>query len=91
MGSNQCTKRLVRAGLLCYICEQATPTIIDEVRGKLCAACHLRIETFRKEHALTGGYRARAVQPASTCEIDLFYNQFLASEQGYHKLENEGE
>jgi hypothetical protein len=63
-GSNQYTKSLVQAGTLCYVCEQATPTLVGDIGSPLCQDCHTHMQTHVLKHILKSGYRVRkARQP----------------------------
>lgn len=58
-GSNPATKRLVRAGVLCYRCEQSVPTTRDEC-GPLCKPCYGEMQQLIKSiHLRDGNYRQR--------------------------------
>lgn len=58
-GMNQNTTRLVIAGLLCYRCHKAIPTVSDEY-GKLCKPCYDEMQKLIKVILLRdGGYRQR--------------------------------
>lgn len=59
MGSNQNVKADVRAGILCYICEQAVPVRVDRVGGHICAECHEAIEAMCLRYPWPRAYRFR--------------------------------
>jgi hypothetical protein len=58
-GSNQFTSGLVQAGLVCYVCERATPTLIDDVGGHVCQKCSTHMQMELLKHVLKQGYRVR--------------------------------
>jgi hypothetical protein len=58
-GSNASLKQLVKAGKLCYICEQKPPALVDEVGGKVCRECRQAFLDAMKAFEMQGGYHER--------------------------------
>lgn len=59
-GSNQFTKQQVQAGALCYVCETAPPTLVDDIGGPICQDCHNHMQNAILQHVLKSGYRKRS-------------------------------
>lgn len=58
-GSNQFTKQQVQAGQVCYVCETATPTIVDDIGGAICQDCYNHMQNVILQTLLKRGYHAR--------------------------------
>lgn len=58
-GSNVAIKQLVRAGKLCYICEEKPPVLVDEFGGKCCRECRQAFLAAMKVFEMQGGYHER--------------------------------
>jgi hypothetical protein len=58
-GSNQYTKQQVQAGHICYVCEQAAPTLVDDIGGNVCTDCHVHMQNILLQHVLKSGYQAK--------------------------------
>jgi len=56
-GSNQFTKQHVQKGDLCYVCESNTPTLTDDIGGRVCTDCYTHMQNAILQHVLKAGYR----------------------------------
>jgi hypothetical protein len=59
-GSNAAIKQLVKAGRLCYICEEKPPALVDEFGGKVCRECRSDYLNVLKALEVTEGYHERS-------------------------------
>jgi len=58
-GSNQHTKQHVQEGTICYVCETATPTRVDDIGGPICTDCYNHMQNAILQHVLKSDYSAR--------------------------------
>ena len=57
--SNRHVKAKVQAGTLCYVCEHATPTLLDNAGGRICQPCFTHMCTAYLAAILKSGYQIR--------------------------------